>query len=170
MTETNETPDGGRTSQSGSESERPPLEVPCLPPIEIRNEATWLLTLYEPDAEEDTVIGTESTRIEAMREAKNLMDDEGYPCMVLWSSPGEMQDAYWNPLFEELHLKYDPLLEAWAIVPAEGHYLFDAFENKAAARERGREVQLTFDFKQFVVYRKDGKKQQQANHHLIRSI
>ena len=146
------------------------VSVPCLPPIEIRKDATWLLTLYEPDAEESTVIGSESTRMEALREGKNLMDDEGYPCLVLWSATSQIQDAYWNPLFEELQLRYDPMLEAWVLVPAEGHYLFDAFEDKALGRERGRELQLQYDFKEFVVYRQDGKKQQRAKHHFVASI
>lgn len=173
MTETNDTP--GDATDTASNAEQGELgasaaEIPCRPPIEIRQEGTWLLTLYEPEAEEQTVIGSESTRMEAMREAKDLMDDKRYPCMVLWSSPGEMQDAYWNPLFEELHLRYDPMREAWVVVPAEGYHVFTAEEDKTIAREKGRDIQLAYDFKQFVVYRKDGKKQQQASHHLISSL
>lgn len=146
-------------------------EMPCQPPIEIRKEGgQWVLAQFEPDVEEDAVLGAEETRIDAMRTAKNLMDDRKYPCMVMWSSPGEMQDAYWNPLFEELHLRYDPIREAWAVVPAEGHYVFDSATDKAIAREHGRKIQLQYDFKHFVVFRKDGKKQQQADHHFITSL
>lgn len=145
--------------------------MPCQPPIEIRKEGgQWVLAQFEPDVDEEAILESTSTRIDAMRAAKDLMDDRKYPCMVMWSSPGEMQDAYWNPLFEELHLRYDPIRETWAVVPAEGYHVFATDPDKAIAREHGREIQLQYDFKHFVIYRKDGKKQQQADHHFITSL
>jgi len=163
--------DTDRSPESAAPDGSRQVGMPCQPPIEIRKEGgQWVLAQFEPDVDGEAVLGEADTRIEAMRTAKDLMDDRKYPCMVMWSSPGEMQDAYWNPLFEELHLRYDPIQESWAVVPAEGHHVFDSDPDKAIAREHGREIQLQYDFKHFVVFRKDGKKQQQADHHFITSL
>ena len=165
MDDTDSSP--GRRAPDGTRQDG----IPCQPPIEIRKDGgLWQLAQFEPNADVDVVLGERATRIDAMRAAKDLMDDKKYPCMVMWSSPGEMQDAYWNPLFEELHLKYDPIQEAWAVVPAEGYHVFDTHPDKTIAREHGREIQLQYDFKHFVVFRKDGKKQQQADHHFITTL
>jgi len=145
--------------------------VPCLPPIEITKEGSdWLLAQYHRRDRPGSTIDRMDTRMAAMRAAKDLMDDRKYPCMVMWSRPGEMQDAYWNPLFERLHLRYDPMTEAWVVVPEEGYHVFATLRDKALARERAREIQLEYDFRRLVVFRKDGKKQQTASHHFLSSL
>lgn len=157
----------GDTGGAGDEEHA----VPCLPPIEITKEGDdWLLAQYAPNSSPGSTIDRLPTRMDAMRAAKDLMDDHAYPCMVMWAAPGKMQDAYWNPLFEQLNLVYDPMLEAWAVVPEEGYYVFAVDTDKALAREHAREIQLEYDFKRLVVYRKDGNRQQSAGHHFIQSI
>jgi hypothetical protein len=144
--------------------------IPIEPPLELRHESDdWTLEEHLPGGD-GRVLSRHEMRMDAMRAAKDRMDDDGHPCLLVWGAPRSMSDVYWNPLFERLFVKYDPMMSAWAVVPEDGYFLFDACEDKTLARERAREVQLDYDFKHLVVFTADGKKQQRADHHFVNSL
>ncbi|MFC7172362.1 hypothetical protein ACFQL0_01170 [Haloplanus litoreus] len=96
------------------------------------------------------------------------MDDENHPCLLKWDADDIVGNIYWNPLFERLELRYDPLVEAWAVVPAAGHYLFVTASTLETALEEARAVQRRFDFKRLDVYTRDGSRRKRIDHRFVR--
>ena len=152
---------GSGRSAPPSLTPRPPLEI-----IERWDE--WVVEAYQGGHRDGETYATYDRRIDAMRGAKERMDERNHPCLLKWDADDIVGNIYWNPLFERLELRYDPLLEVWAVVPAESHYLFATDPSLDAACEAAMGVQRRFDFKRLDIYTADGTRREQIDHAFIR--
>jgi hypothetical protein len=142
-------------------SPRPSIEI-----IERWDE--WVVEEYDGGHRDGETYATYERRIDAIRGAKSRMDDDGHPCLLKWDAEDIVGNIYWNPLFEELELRYDRLLEAWAVVPAESHYLFGTASTLDDALDAARLMQRRYDFKHLDVYTRDGTHRKRIDHRFIR--
>lgn len=145
----------------GALAPRPPIEI-----IEQWDE--WVVEEYRGGHRDGETYATYDRRIDAIRGAKARMDEENHPCLLKWDADDIVGNIYWNPLFERLELRYDPLAEGWAVVPAAGHYLFVTAPALETALEEARAVQRRFDFKRLDVYARDGSRRKRIDHRFVR--
>ncbi|MFC6864875.1 hypothetical protein ACFQGE_15590 [Halomicroarcula sp. GCM10025817] len=135
-------------------------------PLELReDDEEWVLCAYREGPA--TPISTHEARIGGVRAGRETMDDDGHPCLLQWGATDRLGNVYWNPLYERLEVRYDDLLEAWAVVPAEGHVLFETAPAKQRACSLGRSVQHAYHFKHLEVYSPDDERQQVVDHRFV---
>jgi hypothetical protein len=144
-------------------------EIPCNPPLEIRQEGqVWLVAAYDRGAHESTTFSTETTGMGALRAAKARLEADRHPSVVRWESPDSVRNLYWNPDFERLAVRYDPLVDAWTVVPEGGTCAIEVCDSRNHARKRGREIQREYDFKHLRVYDRAGTCREERDHRFLR--
>jgi len=144
-------------------------EIPHNPPIEIRQEGqVWVVAVYDRGVHDGTTYSTEDTGMDALRAAKARMESDRHPCVVRWESPDSVRNVYWNPDFEYLDVRYDPLVDAWTVVPGGGTCALEVCASRADAQGRAKTIQREYDFKHLRVYDRDGTCREERDHRFLR--
>jgi hypothetical protein len=142
---------------------------PCRPPLEIVEQGTeWVLEKYRSGSRDGETFGTFDGRLDAMQAAQDKMEADVYPCIVRWDAENVVGGLYWNEDFKLLEVRYGPLLDAWAIVPECGHFLFQAGDQFDEVVEYAQAVQREYDFKELALYSVEGEEQQTVDHRFLR--
>ncbi|MFB6178554.1 MAG: hypothetical protein ABEI77_02380 [Halorientalis sp.] len=146
------------------------LEPPtCKPPLElVKDGYAWVVEEFQRGSRNGTTFSTHESRVDAMRAAKERMQTETYPCLLRWDSQASVGGLYWNPVFEDLAIRYDDLLGRWVVVPEADHVLFHVADDQATAYEYGKAVQREYAFKRLLVYDHDDDRQATRDHWFIR--
>lgn len=150
-----------RSESSGSFPRRPPVEI-------IERDGQWIVEEYRGGRRDGETYATYDERFDAISGARNRMDAHDHPCLVRWDDDDVVGNIYWNPFFERLEVRYDRLLDVWAVVPAESYHRFATAPGLEAAVDRGREVQRRYDFEHLVVYDRDGTERERIDHRFLR--
>jgi len=146
---------------------------PSKQPLEIRErDGQWVVREYYPttDAVEGSVdaFGTYDTQLDAMRDAKDLLERGRHPCLLRWDGEYSVGGLYWNEAFERLAVTYSDLLRAWVVTPDDGHVAFRAVDSKADAYRLGKGVLEQYDFERLVCYGADGDVETTREHRFLR--
>jgi hypothetical protein len=96
------------------------------------------------------------------------MEEDAHPCALRWDSPLSVGNLYWNPLFERLEVRYDELLEAWTVVPAQGTCAIDVVRSREVACKRAKQIQHDYDFKHLRAYDATGTEFEERDHRFLR--
>lgn len=157
---------GTETSLPQMGSVDPP---PCRPPLEIvQLDGQWVLEEYQCGARNGETFGTFDGRLDAMQTAQDQMDADSAPCILRWDAEDIVGGLYWNDQFEELAVRFDEMMNAWVIVPVNGHYLFQAGDQHEAVLEYAQAVQRRYDFKRLLLYDAEDEKRQEVDHRFLR--
>ncbi|MFW6435819.1 MAG: hypothetical protein ACOCY1_05500 [Halovenus sp.] len=140
---------------------RPPLEI-------IKGGADWILEAYNRGRRDGETYSIHDDQMEALRAGKRRMDEYGHPCLLRWDSADSVRTLYWNPDFETLEVRYDPLTDTWVIIPEAGVVPFYTTADPEMAAHYGREVQRAYDFKHLELYTSDGDKRRTIDHRFVR--
>jgi len=144
-------------------------EIPDRPPLEIIEQGqVWVVAAYDRGAHDSTTYSSHDTQMEALRAAKERMEADTHPCVVRWESPESVRNLYWNPAFERLDVRYDPLVDAWTAVPAGGTCAIAVFGSREGACERGKELQREYDFRHLRTYDRRDRRRDQRDHRFLR--
>ena len=144
-------------------------DIPKRPPLEIIEEGrVWSVAAYDRGAHDSTTYSTHDTQMEALRAAKERLDADTHPCVVRWESPESVRNLYWNPAFERLDVRYDPLVDAWTAVPEGGTCAVAVLGARDAAAERGKALQREYDFKRLRVFDRRGVQRDERDHRFLR--
>lgn len=142
---------------------------PCRPPIEIiESGSEWLVREYHLKEGDATVFDRCPDRLDAMRVANDRMHADRHPCLLRWDAEDIVGDLYWNELFEKLCVEYSDLLDAWVVVPATDHFVFESGSDIEDVCNAARAVQRQYDFKEIVVFDTAGNRRQTFDHRFIR--
>jgi hypothetical protein len=161
------------TEQGDQDSGLPELgsvdPPPCRPPLEIiERGGEWVMEEYRDGARDGPVFGTFDGRLDAMQATRERMAAEVHPCIVRWDAEDIVGGLYWNDLFERLEVRYDELLDAWVIVPAVGHFLFQAGRQHDTVVEYARAVRQRYDFKHLALYTAEDELVREDDHRFLR--
>lgn len=144
-------------------------QPPCRPPLEIiQDGSVWLLQEFQIEQDNPAAFDTFSARIDAMRAAQDKMEDDCHPCLLRWDDHNSVGALYWNELFEELHLTYSDLLDAWVLVPGADHFVFQSGDSLEQMQTAARAIQRLYDFKQLIFSDRTGTEQDSRDHRFIR--
>ncbi len=131
----------------------------------------WVVREYyrDPDAVDAVrVFGTHDLRIEAMRAAKETMEERRHPCLLRWDDDTSVGGLYWNPLFERLTVEYSDLLRSWVVTPQNDQFVFQTADSTDAAYRLGTMVLERYDFERVVFYGRDGQREAEREHRFLR--
>lgn len=143
--------------------------LPRNPPLEIIEvDGEWVLETYQSGRRDGVTFSTHDSQIEAMRAGKTRMDEDIHPCLLRWDAPDIVGNIYWNPLFREVEVRYDEMMQRWVVVPEAGHFLFHTSGDRRQACEYGQTVKRKYDFRHLVVYTPDGHRQREVDHRFVR--
>lgn len=162
------------SSSDNPAAEHNPVEPPpCKQPLEVRSRGEeWIVREYYPQSDRPddggTVSATCDTRLEALRAGQETMDSNRYPCLLRWESNTSVGGLYWNSVFERLSVEFSDLLQAWVVVPAGGHYVFQTAESTDAAYKIGNTVLEQYDFKTVQFVSRDGNVEAEREHRFLR--
>ncbi|WP_340099027.1 hypothetical protein [Salinibaculum salinum] len=144
-------------------------DIPQRPPLEIVEQGrVWVLEAYQQGTRKGTTYSTHDSQIDAVRAAKTKMDDDRHPCTLRWDSPRSVGNLYWNPLFEQLVVRYDELLDAWTVVPERGTCAIEIADSRREACERARRIQREYNFKNLHAYDATGTEFEDRDHRFLR--
>lgn len=144
-------------------------DVPKRPPLEIIKQGSlFVVEQYRQGARTGKTFVSHDTQMSALRYAKSKMESDCHPCIVRWDSQDSVGGLYWNPLFEYLTVRYDDMVEAWAVVPRGGTCAMTAADSRSEAADRARELQRVYDFKHLRVYDAHGEKCEERDHRFLR--
>ena len=144
-------------------------QPPCLPPVEIiESDGEWLVREYHLKRGDATVFDRHPGRLDAMRAANDRMQADRHPCLLRWDAEDSVGDLYWNELFEQLRVEYSDLLDAWVVVPAADHFVFQSGDDIEQVCNAARVVQRQYDFKEIAVIDKAGDRRETFDHRFIR--
>ncbi len=147
---------------------------PCRQPLEMLErdgEGEWVVREFyrDPDAVDMVrVFGTHESRIEAMRAAKETMEERRHPCLVRWDDDTSVGGLYWNPAFERLAVEYSDLLRSWVVTPREDHVVFQTAESTDTAYQLGTMVLERYDFQRVEFYSREGERETEREHRFLR--
>jgi len=142
---------------------------PCRPPLEIVKQGDeWVTEAYRGGARDGETFGSFDGRLDAMQAAQEKMQQERYPCIVRWDAEDVVGGLYWNDDFEQLEVRYDGILDAWAIVPENGYFLFQAGDQYDEVAEYAQAVQREYDFKHLELYSMEDEPRQTVDHRFLR--
>jgi hypothetical protein len=145
-------------------------EVPQNPPLEIAVQGDiWVVEEYSGGSRSGTTFSTHNTQMDAVRTAKSKMDDDNHPCVLRWESADSVTNLYWNPDYECLEVRYDPLLEAWTVVPEVSNCAISIEESWREAFEAGKDLQGEYNFKYLRIYDRDGEIYEEREHRFLRN-
>lgn len=156
---------------SRSEVCSPPSLVPppCNPPVEIVEQGyVWVLEEFQSGSRDGTTYSTHDGRMDALRAGKRLLDDQHHPCLLRWDAPDSVRDLYWNPLFEDLLVRHDDMVDTWVVTPEASDFLFQTAHTRKSACEYAKVVQREFDFKHLTVYDRNGAETDTRDHRFLR--
>jgi hypothetical protein len=143
--------------------------LPERPPLEIAEQGqVWVVRAYDRGSTDSAVFSTHDSQIDAVRATKTKMEEATHPCALRWDSPVSVGNLYWNPLFERIEVRYDELLEAWTIVPAQGTCAVADAETREAACKRAKQIQHDYDFKHLRAYNAPGSEFEERDHRFLR--
>ncbi len=147
---------------------------PCRQPLEMLErdgEGEWVVREFyrDPDAVDAVrVFGTHDTRIEAMRAAKETMEQRRHPCLLRWDDETCVGGLYWNPSFERLAVQYSDLLRSWVVTPGDDHVVFQTADSTDTAYQLGTMVLERYDFERVEFYGHSGEKEAEREHRFLR--
>lgn len=124
--------------------------------------------MYQRRSATGEVFSTHTGRIDAVKAARATMNDGPHPCTLQWAGPQNVNNIYWNPLFETLEIRQDRLLGAWSIVPAQGTCHIGTARSRRAACKRGIPIQNEYDFKRLHAYDASGNTSEERDHRFLR--
>lgn len=157
----------GPDPMTAAHDDGPPL--PRKPPLEIIElDGQWVLETYQSGRRDGVTYSTHDSQIDAMRAGKTKMDDDTHPCLLRWDAENIVGNIYWNPLFREVEVRYDEMMQRWVVVPEAGYYLFHTTEDRRQACEYGQTVKRKYDFRHLVIYTESGHKQREIDHRFVR--
>ncbi len=144
-------------------------DIPDRSPLEIIQQGqVWVVADYNRGSHDGTTYSTHDSQMEALRTAKERMEADTHPCVVRWESPESVRNLYWNPVFECLDVRRDPLLDGWAVVPDEGTCAIAMLGSRDAATERGKDAQREYDFKHLRVFDRRDRRRDERDHRFLR--
>lgn len=142
---------------------------PCNAPLGVIKEGRlWAVELFRGGAHDGETVSTHDRQMDALRAGKETMEAETHPCLLRWHEPDNVGTIYWNPVFEDLTVRYDSLQNAWVVVPEASHFVFSAEDTHQAACEYALVVQEEYDFKQLTAYDQSGTAVDTRDHRFLR--
>ena len=146
-----------------------PPDVPLHPPLEIiKQDALWVVEEYRKGARHGQTFATHDTQMSALRYAQSKMEADTHPCLVSWKSADSVGSLYWNPLFECVVVKHDPLIGEWTVVPEKGTCAMTAAQSRAEIIDRAKKIQRLYDFKELRAYDRSGESYEERDHRFLR--
>ncbi|WP_338738959.1 hypothetical protein [Haloplanus salilacus] len=146
------------------------IEPPsCNPPLGvIKKGRLWVVELFRGGTHDGETLSTHDRQMDALRAGKETMEAETHPCLLRWHEPDSVGTIYWNPIFEDLTVQYDPLQDAWVVVPEASHFVFGTEDTYQAACEYALVVQEEYDFKHLTSYDQNGTAGDTRDHRFLR--
>ena len=145
------------------------LEMLQQPPLEIIEQGQdWVVQTYHRGDQSSRVVSIHDSQIDATRAAKTEMEANNHPCILRWNSPRSVGNLYWNPLFECVEVRYDELVDTWAVVPSEGACAVATCPSRETACDVAKQIQRKHDFKRLRVYKKYTDEFEEREHRFLR--
>lgn len=142
---------------------------PCRPPLELVEGGTqWVLEAYNKGLRDGKTYSVHDRQMDAMRAGKRLMDEDGHPCLLRWEADDSIGTIYWNPRFERLHVRYDPIMDTWVVVPEQGSVPLYLNDRQELAVRQAQNIQRTYNFKHLALHAENGTKRREIDHRFIR--
>lgn len=146
------------------------IELPNQPPLEIVHQGrVWTVAEYRQGRRDGTTFSSHESQMDAVRAAKEKMERDKHPCVLRWESQDSVQNIYWSPLFENLDVAYDELVQVWTAAPAAGTFAIDSAPSREDAVALGKQFQRTYDFKRLRVYDRHKSEFETREHRFIRN-
>ena len=146
-----------------------PGHLPERPPLDLRQDGhIWTVEPYRGEKHSGPPLATEASRLDAVREARRIMDERRHPCLLEWQSEDSVCNLYWNPLFETLQVEHDELLDAWVVTTPSSAVSLATGDELSPTIEQAKSIQRRCHFKKLRVHDSDGNASGTREHRFLR--
>lgn len=146
-----------------------PAELPERPPLDLRKDGhIWTVEPYRGGNRSGSTLASHASRLDAIGEARDIMDDRRHPCLLEWQSEDSVCNLYWNPLFETLQVEHDELLDAWVVTTPDSAVALTTGTAFRPVVDQAKSIQRRCHFKKLRVYDGDGSARGTREHRFLK--